>query len=347
MATRATTTSEPDTDTSMPASEASWTDVPLTERVLGALPGPRIAWIGVWSLLGPLRVGALLAVLAATRAHPSQAIVDSAVATWILGYVTLVALWANPRLCRRIGALESTLRRIAPSQPPEAWSRAISSIRGPLALTALLVACTVPSTLSEFGSTVAAMDVVLLFVVAIPAMTMLWEYGALLRGLDRLGRADLVLDRFPEDRALGLGPVGAVAMSGLWPILIAGVPVLLLAGADLPTLAIGTSVLAVTIGLFVLSMSRLHQQMRVAKDRYVTMTRSLVAEAYAPVLERTDLATLAASSSALGAAQALADRAEKVLEWPIDDRMVTSLTVVVTGVVTSLVVKVVLLAIGV
>jgi hypothetical protein len=56
----------------------------------------------------------------------------------------------------------------------------------------------------------------------------------------------------------------------------------------------------------------------------------------------TDLATLQSSWSTLSAAQSMAERADKLLEWPIDERMVTWMTVVVTGVVTSLIVRFVL-----
>jgi hypothetical protein len=190
------------------------------------------------------------------------------------------------------------------------------------------------------------MDLILLSIVLLPAMTLVWEYGALLFGLDRLGRAGLVLDDFPEDRALGLGSVGGAAMSGLWPVLIAAVPVLLLAGADLTTLATSLTIVVMVVALFALSMVRLHGQMRTAKAGYVAMTRGLVADAYAPIRRNPDLETLQASSPALGAAQSLAERADKLLEWPIDERMVTLITVVITGVVTSLIVKVVLQAIG-
>ena len=66
-----------------------------------------------------------------------------------------------------------------------------------------------------------------------------------------------------------------------------------------------------------------------------------------PVRASTDLATLQANKTGLDAAQALAERAEKLLEWPIDDRMVAWMTVVVTGVATSLVVRFVLEAVGI
>ena len=313
---------------------------PLTERLLDGLPGPRWVWIGAWVLLAPLRILALVGVLELTDQASASSALTTALGQWALGYVVLIALWACPALWDRVDALRPTLRRIAPTTPPSRWFDRMLSARGPLVLTALAVAVSVPSTFVEFGAAVAVMDIALLGLLLLPVMALVWEYAMLLIGLDRLGRAELVLDRFPEDRALGLGPVGGAAMAGFWPLLIAGVPFLLLAGGDLTTFVTSMVVLAATVALFVLSMVRLHGQMRAAKAGYVAMTRGLVAEAYGPVRERTDLATLETHASALGAAQALADRADKLLEWPIDERMVTSITVVVTGVVTSLVVRV-------
>jgi len=44
--------------------------------------------------------------------------------------------------------------------------------------------------------------------------------------------------------------------------------------------------------------------------------------------------------------RALMTRSEKILEWPIDERMVAWITVVVTGVATGLVVRLIVQAIG-
>jgi hypothetical protein len=84
--------------------------------------------------------------------------------------------------------------------------------------------------------------------------------------------------------------------------------------------------------------------MRAAKTRYVTMGRAYVAVAYEPIRAHGTLEVLEQSAPALNAAQGLADRADKILEWPLDERMIAFMTVVVTGVVTSLVVRFVLQA---
>jgi hypothetical protein len=330
------------------AVSADSSPLPLTERILAALPGPRLPWAVVWALIALLRLGALLVIVNLTGiAVESQVSVNVALGQAIFGYVVVVALVGTPILVRRIQTLDPVLESIAPSRPAARWFGRMTSVSGPILLVAIAVAASLPSTLAEFGVVVAVMDVVMLGVVLLPIMTFVWAYGTLLVGLDRLGGAELRLDDFPQDRALGLGSLGSVAMTGFWTLVLAAAPVLVFAGSDLTTFGTSVTTFTVVVALFVVSMLRLHGQMRAAKARYVAMTRDLVADAYRPVRATTDLATLQANKTGLDAAQALAERAEKLLEWPIDDRMVAWMTVVVTGVATSLVVRFVLEAVGV
>jgi hypothetical protein len=322
--------------------------LPLTERILAALPGPRLAWAIIWALVALLRLGALLVVVNLTGvAAQSQVSVTVALGQAVFAYVVAVALVGTPILVRRVRALDPVLESIAPSRPAASWFGRMTSASGPVLLVAIAVAASLPSTLAEFGVMVAAMDVALLSVLLLPIMTLVWAYGALLVGLDRLGATDLQLDDFPQDRALGLGSLGSVAMTGFWTVVLAAAPVLIFAGSDLTTFGASVTILTIVVALFVVSMLRLHGQMRATKTRYVAMTRELVADAYRPIRASTDLATLQANKTGLDAAQALAERAEKLLEWPIDDRMVAWMTVVVTGVATSLVVRFVLEAVGI
>jgi len=322
---------------------------PLTERVLRRLPGPRAVWIILWALLALVRLATLLLVLsltgdARTPADLASGFVREGQVTF--AYVVLVALWGTPHLVRRITALAPAIDRLMPSGA-DAWPfERLTSVRGPVALAAVSVALATPSTAAEYGPAVALADIPLLFVVVLPIVTFVWTYGATLVGLDRLGGSRLALDLFPQDRSLGLGPIGAAAIYGFWLVIVAAVPSLVLGTSDVTTFALCIGVVLVAVCLFVLSMLRLHGQMRAAKARYVASTHALVAEAYGPVRTATDLATLEANAAALNAAQSLADRADRILEWPIDERMIASMTVVVTGVVTSLIVRVVLDTLG-
>ncbi len=321
--------------------------LPLTERILATLPGQRWMWVVAWASVALLRLGALLAILDLTGvAAGSQASVESALGQAAFGLLVLATLVGTPILVSRVEGLMPVLESIAPTRPPASWFARMTSVVGPVVLVAIAILASLPSTIADFGGAVAAVDILFLGAVLLPIMTFVWAFGTVLLGFDRLGRAQLQLDDFPQDRALGLGPLGSVAMTGFWVMVLGAAPVLIFAGSDLTTVGASVTILAVMVGLFLLSMVRLHGQMRTARAGYVAMTRRLVAEAYGPVRASSDLSTLQASKPALDAAQALADRADRILEWPIDERMVAWITVVVTGVATGLVVRFVLQAVG-
>jgi hypothetical protein len=102
----------------------------------------------------------------------------------------------------------------------------------------------------------------------------------------------------------------------------------------------------VTVGAFLLSMWRLHLQMAAAKSRNVEIARRLYSEAYAPIREKADVAALEAQSNVLSVAQSLDERAHGLPTWPIDEGTTRFLAVVITGVITSLVVRGLFAAIG-
>lgn len=256
-----------------------------------------------------------------------------------LAYACLILLWGTGVLYRQASVARGDLARRAGAQVPDDLFHRIGSIGGPLILTAIVVAVTSGNGWATYGPVPPIAALPLLAAYMIPIATFVWVDVAILFDLDRLGRQPMLLDLFPQDRTLGLERLGALASSGLGLLLVAAVPVLL-AGSDEPvTLGTSLAIVGLAVGVFVLSMWRLHRQMVAAKSRYVAMTRDLYAEAYAPVRATTDLPTLTAQSTALGAAQALDERAHGLPTWPIDEGTLRFVAVVVTGVVTSLVVR--------
>jgi hypothetical protein len=99
--------------------------------------------------------------------------------------------------------------------------------------------------------------------------------------------------------------------------------------------------------VFFLSMWRLHAQMVAARRRLLLETRRLAAEAYAPFRTAANIADLEAEAPLLIAAQGLEERAERVLAWPVDEAMTAWVAVIATGVVTSLIVRIVLTALAI
>jgi hypothetical protein len=180
----------------------------------------------------------------------------------------------------------------------------------------------------------------------VPIATFVWVYLTILADLDRLGRQPMALDLFPQDRTLGLEKLGALASTGLGVLLIAAVPVLL-AGSDEPvTLGTSLGIVLLSVAIFVLSMWRLHGQMTAARGRYLAIARRLYADAYEPIRKKATVQSLAAQSSALRAAQSLEERAHNLPEWPVDEGTLRFIAVVITGVVTSLVVRGLFAALG-
>src|SRR3990170_868157 len=115
--------------------------LPLTERVLAALPGPR--WLGLtaWAFLPT--AGYEIAHLAwDIPSYPGPGL------TLSIAWANLVGLLAAERFARRLQELAPDLERLLPPEelaPARHPFRAVGSVAGPLVLTALLVLATVPS----------------------------------------------------------------------------------------------------------------------------------------------------------------------------------------------------------
>jgi hypothetical protein len=320
---------------------------PLTERILGRLGAPRWLWICVWAsipLLSPLVFSAAIGV--SGRPLESAEFTDLVTTQVVLAYVCLVFLWGTGRLARQATSIREDLAEIVSGEPPAGLFDRIGSVTGPMALTALAVAVVSGGGVLRYGLLPPLAALPLLVVYMVPIVTFIWVYVRILADIDRLGRGPMALDTFPQDRTLGLQKVGFIASTGLGLVLLGAVPVLL-AGSDEPvTLGISLAIVAVSVGSFLLSMWRLHRQMSAAKARYTDFARDLYARAYEPVRSEPTIRKLEEQASALGAAQSLDERAHGLPTWPIDEGTSRFIAVVITGVVTSLVVRGFFAAVG-
>ena len=97
--------------------------LPLTERVLGRLPGPRLAWVLAWAAV-PAAAGLLPgSYLATVGAEPLPVRLLTGL---VYAYAVALALWAVGRLTReatRSNARWTSWQR-APSRPPRQCSAA-------------------------------------------------------------------------------------------------------------------------------------------------------------------------------------------------------------------------------
>jgi hypothetical protein len=320
---------------------------PITERILRRLGRPRWLWILLWSLvalISPLVFGT--AIRLSGHAFGAQELLNLLATQAVLAYACFVLLWGSGLLGTKAGELRRDLALLASRPGTADLFRGIGSVRGPLALTGIVVLISSANGWATYGPLPPLAALPFFFVYMVPITTFVWVYLTILAGLDRLGRQPLALDRFPQDRTLGLEGVGSLASTGLGILLVAAVPVLLAASDEPVTFGISLAIVALSVGIFVLSMWRLHRQMAVAKAGYVALARRLYADAYAPIREAATVQVLEERSSALSTAQSLDQRAHDLPTWPINEGTLKFIAVVVTGVVTSLVVRALLAALG-
>ena len=320
---------------------------PVTERILRALPGRRWVWILIWGSLAmvtPLLFSTVVRV--SGRPFPSTEFADAAWTQIGLAWASLILLWGSGRLGQEARSTRSELTQTGRVQVPERLFAAVARVDGPLLLTVVVVAITLVNNWVAYGPMPPLATLPLAIAYLLPIMTFVWVYVAILMDINRLGELPVVLDRFPQDRTMGLGHVGSLASTGIGLLLVAAVPVLV-AGSDEPgTLAISLTLVVAVVAVYALSMWRLHRQMAAAKERYVATARQLYADAFAPIRDHPDLETLTAASSALAVAQSLDQRAAGLPTWPIDEGTGRFVAVVITGVVTSIVVRALFAAIG-
>ena len=321
---------------------------PLSERILASLGRPRMLWRVAWSavaLISPFAFAAGASI--SDRPLGIEALANLLVTQAAISYACFVLLVGTGVLARRAGTLSQELAALeSDGSHTDLFGRANSGA-GPILLTVVVAAIVSAGGAMTYGPLGPLASLPFLFVYLVPILTFVWVYVTILLDLNRFGRHPLTLAGFPEDRTLGLRSIGVLASAGLGFLLIAAAPVFIAAGDEPVTLAIGLAIVGIALAAFVASMWPLHRQMAGAKERYVASTRRLYAEAYAPMTKDASQATLEAQSGALGAARSLDERAQSLQTWPIDEGTLRFVAVIVSGVVTSLVVRAVFAALGV
>jgi hypothetical protein len=317
--------------------------LPLTERLLGRLPGRRVAWVLAWAavpLAAALLPGSYLATVG-TRPIGVRLLVGL-----VFAYAVALSLWAVGRFTRESKTVERSVDRLAahPEQAATPVFGGMASTWGPLALTLVFVAVTVwwTAVLGDLWVALGWLPVALL--VNLPLLTAVWVYLALLLGLARLGRRTLPLTAFPEDLSLGLGEVGRLAFSA-FSIYGAGfAPVLVINLANPLRLLLSLCLFLLGVGVFFGCLQGLHHQLAAARRHFLEWAGQLYARAWEPV-RCGSLAALGEQAQLLQAAEVIQRRAEAIQEWPFQQRRLaqiagivgTVVTFVITGIITRLI----------
>jgi hypothetical protein len=316
---------------------------PLTERILARLGKPRWFWIALWgasALVQPF----VVSVGVSLSGNPGGVdLADNLVAQAVVAYVVVLVLWGIGRLTRDSAALQPQLDRLTGEAGTGGVVRGVGRVAGPALLTTGIVLVSMVDAWIHLGPLTAVLRLPLLIITTLPMMVFVWTYLELLIGLDELGRTRLALEEFPPDRSLGLGEVGSLAFGGFVLLFAAAAPLMLF---DFATLLLALAVVIVSVPTFFLSMWRLHCQMAAGKQKYVDQAQAAYREAYEPYRTDATLKTLEARAPLLSAAQALEDRAQGIRVWPIDEWLIKVMGFIVTVAATTIVGRIILLAIA-
>jgi hypothetical protein len=316
--------------------------VPLTERILSRLPGPRLAWVIAWALVSWLNLAVVVAFGASEWPQTGIPLAEVLNRTAVT-FAVLLSLWGTARITDELRTLGSSLAKVVEQDEPdvERLFQGIDSVLVPLLLTAATV-IVLPLDEALGGEPGAAViQAATWLVIGIPLWTAVWAYLTLQLGLNRLGQGQLRLRAYRGDRSLGLRPVGSLAFTGFWMLLGSVGPLVLTNLSDLPGVIVGIGVLVAGVGLFFLSLRRLNRQMVAVKLRELERARDLYGLAYQPVRDEPTLEVLERQAGLLGAAEALELRADRIQEWPFDEatfaRVVAIASSVVAAIITSLI----------
>jgi hypothetical protein len=287
--------------------------------------------VAVWALVPWVNAGANL-LLGTDR---TSAVWEQSTTLVVLNYVAVslavaLSLWGARTIARRLDTLEEPTSAVLVGEAREPF-RGVDSRAGPLVLSVVAAIAFGVSNVEE-GWLPALLRGGTWFVLGVALFSFIWTYGAVLLGLNRLGRARLDPMALNVDPGLGLQPLGAVAATGLWVLLAWLVPLLLTGLPDVVGAVIGVAVLAVALLTFFLSMVGLHRQMVDVKRAELERARALYAQAYEPVHASPTLDALERQRNLLSAAEGLERRASAIHEWPFSERTPTLVITILTSV---------------
>jgi cbb3-type cytochrome oxidase subunit 3 len=322
--------------------------LPLTERLLGRLPGPRVVWVLAWAAI-PVAAGLLPSAYLATvgaRPLPVRLLIGL-----VFAYEVVLAFWAVGRFTRERDTVQRSVDQLAagPEQAATPVFGGMASTKGPLALTLVFVAVTVWRTAVLGDPWTALRWLPVSVLVNLPLLTAVWVYLALLLGLNRLGRRTLSLTAFPQDLSLGLGEVGRLAFTAFWIYGAGFAPVLVVNFANPLGLLLILGLFLLGVLVFFACQQGLHRQLVAARRHYLEWAGQLYARAYEPIRSGS-LAALGEQAQLLQAAEVIHRRAEAIQQWPFQQRRLVQIAgivgTVVTFVMTGIITRLILIRLG-
>ncbi len=319
--------------------------LPLTERILGSLPGPRLTWVVAWALVPWVNL-AVLVIAGTSGWHrtgvPLVEVLNRAAVT----LAVVLSLWGVHKIADELQWLRPRLGGVVGDADVVKLFRGMGKIAGPIAIVAAVGIALPLDELARGESVAALVQAGTWLFIGVPLSTAVWVYVALQVGLVRLGRAQIRLQGYRGDRSLGLRPVGRLAFTGFWMLFGSVLPLVLTGSSDVPVALAGMSVLVAAVGLFFFSLRDLHRQMVRVRQREVDRALALYHEAYRHVQTEPTLTVLQEQAGVLGAAEALERRAERIQAWPFDEATFARVLTIVTSATATILARLLLAPTG-
>ncbi|WP_166879680.1 hypothetical protein [Salinibacterium sp. ZJ450] len=317
--------------------------LPLTERILLALPGPKWLWVLVWALVPWLNLAVVvwLGVTDDVRGPQPGDVLNRAAVTAAI----VLSLWSAARLSDELQKLRGSAKVLPELSSPTAGKlfRGIDSVIAPLVAT-VVVALVLPLDELVAGAPLAAVvQGITWLVIGIPLCTAGWAYLVLQFGLGRLDGSGL---RYTGDRTLGLDPVGRVAFTGLLMLVGIVLPLLITGVSDLSAVVVSSAVLVAGFVAFFLSLRRLHLRMVQVKRAELARVLELYRQAYEQVQHESSLDVLQQKIGLLTAAETLEKRAERIQRWPFDEATFARVVTIASSVVGVIIARLLLAPTG-
>jgi hypothetical protein len=319
---------------------------PLTERILPQAGLGRWLAIIAWSLVPMARL-AVVAVLVAAAGlvdQPATQVSAHIGAALLNTYLLVVVLLGTRPVARRVAAIGRlggySTERVAGYQ---------SSVLAAVLIALFLTFSTEVGVWGEFPASGVLANVLpfvvsfgATFVIRLPEAAAFWVFVIALLTVAALGRQP-VPGTFPEDRSLGLKSVGQLLTTLLFLYVVLLVPSLVFGTSTLLGLLVILALMGLGMAAMLVAVWALHMRMAAERTAAVGAARSQFADAYRAARAN----ATEENTRRLQATRLLLDGAESIHEWPFDDRTQRVAGLLLSGVITGVVVRLVLIALGV
>lgn len=325
--------------------------IPLTERILARLPGPRLGWALIWA--GVQLVFFLSA--AASGVYPPEGSFftpeNIIVVPFLFAYAILVSLWGVKHLWSVVDRLWPVLAGMVPENraTDARWPFHLAgSAIGPLGIMSAVLTTFMGPELLRNPTWVTILSVVIQFFTQLPIATLLWLYCSILWGLNQLGGARLRLAPFEEDSSLGLGPFGALAATTFGVVALTFAPLMIGAAPDphLRELVFDLTILAVVLVLLFSSVYRMHRRMVTEKAKHLTWAKRQYGKAFRAATKSATPQMAPSVAAELQIAAEAERRAAAIQTWPFDVSALRTIGAIVSSVLAAMIARLVLSRIG-